>query len=151
PAVVYGKKVSNTPIFVEEKDFTQFEKNHGLHTILKLSWGEASSTVMVGEVQRDSLRGNILHVDFREADMNTEMVALIPIEWIGEEEAEKKSLILQRPHYGLEVSALPANLPDKIEVDVSQLEIGETITISDLKFGEGVEPQLPADSVVVSA
>lgn len=151
PAVVYGKKVGNVPLAVDEREFTQFERNHGLHTIFKLDWGEASSPVVVGDIQRDFLRGKILHVDFKEADPNTKMIIEIPIEWVGEEEAEKKSLVLQRPVYALEVIALPAHLPEKIEVDLSQLEVGDTITVGDIKFGEGVEPQLPADTVIVTA
>ena len=70
---------------------------------------------------------------------------------MGEEEAEKKSLILQRPLYAIEVSALPTNLPEKIEVDISTIEVGDTITVGDLQFGEGIDSQLPADTVVASA
>lgn len=151
PAVIYGKKVGSIPIYVEEKAFFQFERDHGLHTLLKLNWGEGSSAAMIGEVQRDTLRNDVLHIDFKEADLSTEMKVEIPIEWVGEEEAEKKSLILQRPLYAIEVSALPTNLPEKIEVDISTIEVGDTITVGDLQFGEGVEPQLPADTVVASA
>lgn len=151
PAVVYGKKVGNIPLAIEEREFSQLERNHGLLGIFKLDWGEGSSPVIVGEVQRDKLQGKILHVDFKEADPNREIVVEVPIEWVGEEEAEKKSLILQRPVYAIEVSALPANLPEKIEVDVSQMEAGDIITVADINFGEGVTPELPADTVIVTA
>lgn len=150
PAVVYGKTISNTPIYVEEKEFTQFEKDHGLHSILKLMWGEDNSAVFVGEVQRDPLKNQVIHIDFQEANMNKKMNIEIPVEWIGEEEFEKQGLILQRPHFALEVSCLPANMPDKIKVDVRSLGVGDSLTVGDIHLGDGVEMQLSEDTVIVS-
>lgn len=152
PAIVYGKTVQHTPIHVEEKDFIQMVRKHGSNAVVKLMWGEANSTVMVGEVQIDPIKNEIIHIDFNQVNMNRKIKAEIPIEWINEKESQgiKEGGVLQKQYRTIEVQCLPGNIPDSFSVDLSPLGIGDSITIGDMAIEEGVEIQLPDDSVLVS-
>jgi large subunit ribosomal protein L25 len=152
PAVVYGKTVQNTPLHVEERDFIQMVREHGSNAVLKLMWGEGNSTVMVGEVQIDPIKNEIIHIDFNQVNMNRKIKTEIPIEWINEEESPgvKEGGVLQKQYRTIEVQCLPSYIPESFSVDLSPLGIGDSVTIGDLALEEGVEIQLPDDSVLVS-
>lgn len=152
PAIVYGKSVQSTPIHVEERDFIQMIREHGTNTLIKLMWGEGNSTVMIGEVQTNPIKNEILHIDFNQVSMNTKIKTEIPIEWVNEEKSVgvKEGGVLQRQYRTVEVQCLPSNIPNSFSVDLGPLTIGDSITIGDLKLEEGVEIQLPDDSVLVS-
>jgi large subunit ribosomal protein L25 len=150
PAVVYGKTVTNTPIHVEEKDFYKMLKDHGSNAIVKLMWGEANSTVMIGEVQTDPLKNEILHVDFYQVNMNKKVNAEIPIEWSGESAGVKEGGVLQTQYRTIEVTCLPSDIPEQFTVDISPLAIGDSLTVGDLTIAEGLEVQMPEDAVLVS-
>jgi large subunit ribosomal protein L25 len=150
PAVVYGKTVDNTPIHVEEKDFSKMLRDHGSNTLVKLMWGEGNSTVMVGEVQTDSLKNEILHVDFYQVNMNKKVTAEIPIEWAGEAEGVKEGGVLQTQYRTIEVTCLPNDIPEQFTADISSLGIGDSLTVGDLNIAEGIDVQIPDDAVLVS-
>lgn len=150
PAVVYGKTVDNTPIHVEEKDFSKMLREHGRNTLVKLMWGEANSTVMIGEVQTDSLKNDILHVDFYQVNMNKKVTTEIPIEWNGEAAGVKEGGVLQTQYRTIEVTSLPGDIPEKFTVDISSLGIGDSLTAGDLNIAKGIDVQLPDDAVLVS-
>jgi large subunit ribosomal protein L25 len=150
PAVVYGKTVDNTPIHVEEKDFSKMLKEHGSNTLVKLMWGEGNSTVMVGEVQTDTMKNEILHVDFHQVNMNKKVTAEIPIEWIGEAAGVKEGGVLQTQYRSIEVICLPNDIPEHFTADISSLGIGDSLTVGDLNMPEDMDVQVPEDAVLVS-
>lgn len=152
PAVVYGTSVQSTPIHVEERDFIQMVREHGSNTLVNLMWGEGNSTVMIGEVQTDPIKNQIMHIDFNQVSMNTKIKTEIPIEWVNEEGSAgiKEGGVLQKQYRTVEVQCLPNNIPDSFKVDLGPLTIGDSITIGDLVLEEGIEIQLPDESVLVS-
>lgn len=150
PAVVYGKKVDNAPIHVEEKDFSKMLREHGSNTLVKLMWGEGNSTVMIGEVQTDSLKNEILHVDFYQVNMNKKVTTEIPIEWTGEAAGVKEGGVLQTQYRTIAVTCLPADIPEQFTADISPLGIGNSLTVGDLNIAKELEVQLPDDAVLVS-
>src|SRR5699024_3277785 len=102
------------------------------------------------EIQEHPIKNKFLHLDLRRLDMTEEMVAAVSVILAGESEGVKAGGVLQQQLWEVEVRCLPANLPDNITVDISQLQIGETITVEDLNVPEGVEIQHNADESVVS-
>jgi large subunit ribosomal protein L25 len=150
PAVVYGKTVDNTAIHVEEKDFSKMLKEHGSNTLVKLMWGEGNSTVMIGEIQTNPLKNEILHIDFNQVNMNKKVTTEIPVEWTGEAAGVKEGGVLQTQYRTIEVTCLPNDIPEQFTADISSLGIGDSFTVGDLNIAENIDVQIPADAVIVS-
>jgi large subunit ribosomal protein L25 len=150
PAVVYGRTISNTSIHVDENEFVQMVRELGQNAIVNLMWGEASSTVKVSEVQKDPIKNEIVHIDFQEVNMNKMLSAEVPLEWVGEAQGVTKGGLLQQQLRTIEVRCLPNQIPNRIPVDVTALEIGDSLTVGDIQIPEGIEVQLSSDTVVVS-
>lgn len=150
PAVLYGKKVQNTNLIVDTKTFTKIINHSASDNILvnlKLDGGE--QLALVQEVQHDHIKGGILHVDFHAIDMNEEIHAAVPVETVGEAAGAKMGGQLEILLHTLEVRCLPKDLPEKITVDISHLNIEDAVHVRELKLPEGVRVKLDGDVVVV--
>jgi large subunit ribosomal protein L25 len=108
--------------------------------LIDLKVGKESHKVLVREIQRDVIRGDYTHVDFLKVAMDVAISAMVPVELIGHAPAVNElGGILVAGLNEIEVEALPAELPDRIEVDLDVLkEIDDAITVGDLFLGEGV-------------
>ncbi|HHY40449.1 MAG TPA: 50S ribosomal protein L25/general stress protein Ctc [Syntrophaceticus sp.] len=153
PAVLYGKGVGNMLVKVPTKELEQILKNHVIGSTLidlDVDTGEKreSYLVMCREVQRDPIRRELLHADFYQIDLNQEIQTEIPVVLVGESQGVQKGGILQYMLREVTVSCLPAKLPEQIEVDISELDIGEQVTVGDLKAPEGVEILSDPESVI---
>jgi len=150
PAVVYGKTTENTMIHVDEIDFKQLVREVGRNAIVHLMWGDDNKKVIVNEIQKDPIKNEIVHIDFREVDMNKKLHVEVPIELVGEAQGVRDGGLLQRQHRTLEVRCLPDAIPDKIRVDIEALKIGDSLTVGDITLPQDVELQLEPDTVIVS-
>jgi large subunit ribosomal protein L25 len=157
PGVVYGKKREPQAI---ELDPTALEKllrgsGAGLNTLIDLSVGGRTDTVLVKELQRHPVLGAFWHVDFYQVDLARKITVAVPIHFIGKARGVEFGGILDHPLRELEVECLPRAIPEFVEVDVSNLEIGQAIHVSEIVLPEGVEvktdPMLPVASVVLPA
>jgi len=157
PGVVYGKKREAQPVAL---DPTALEKvlrgsGAGLNTLIDLSVGGRTDTVLVKELQRHPVYGHYWHVDFFQVDLTQKITVSIPLHFIGKAHGVEFGGILDHPLREIEVECLPRAIPEFVEVDVSALEIGQSIHVSELRLPEGVEvkndPTLPVASVVLPA
>jgi len=151
PAVYYGKKVDSTAVSVSKKDFEKVLKEAGESSVITLKDGKASHDVLIHDVQVHPVTDELRHVDFYVVEKDKLVKVAVPIEFIGEAPAIKTlGGVLVKALHEIEVEAFPRNLPQSIEVDVSGLDDFEkSITIAQIKFGEGVTPTLDATEVVV--
>lgn len=135
PANIFGTGIKSVSITVENKNFKKTFDEAGETGIIEISVGKASHPVLVTGVQYHPVTDNILHIDFRQVDLKAKITANVPVEIIGEAPAEKTGLgVLVQQLSEIEVQALPLDLPDKFEVDVSKLEtLDDSILVSDLK------------------
>ena len=150
PAVLYGKKVETSNLTVDSKTFTQIINNSASDNILvnlKLDAGE--QLALVQEVQHDHIKGGILHVDFHAIAMDEEIHAAVPVETIGEAAGAKMGGQLEILLHKLEVRCLPKDLPQKIVIDVSHLNIEDAVHVRELNLPAGVSVKLDGDVVVV--
>ncbi len=150
PAVLYGKKVQNTNLVVDTKTFTKVINSSASDNILvnlKLDGGE--QLALVQEVQHDHIKGGILHVDFHAIAMDEEIHAAVPVETVGEAAGAKMGGQLEILLHTLEVRCLPKDLPEKITIDVSHLNIEDAVHVRELNLPEGVRVKLDGDVVVV--
>ncbi|HKZ34278.1 MAG TPA: 50S ribosomal protein L25 [Patescibacteria group bacterium] len=152
PANIFGKKVKSTAIQVLTKEFETIYKESGTTGLIELlvEKGEPRP-VLVQHVQLHPVTGFPLHIDFRQVDLKEKVTATVPIEQKGESKAEldKKGLLLWVMDE-VEVEALPTDLPEHIEVDVTKLaEIGEEIKVKDLQVDRSKVTILSEDEEIV--
>lgn len=138
PANIFGKGLKSQSIKVTEKDFLAAYKQAGETGLIELTikGTKDSHHVLVSQLQTNPVSGQVLHVDFRQVNLKEKVTAPVPVELIGEAPAVKeKGGVLFSPMSEINVTALPTDMPSKIEVDVSGLvEIGDTLSLKDLKI-----------------
>jgi len=141
PAVVYGHKIDNTSLSLDEIEFNKVFGEAGENTLIDLKIGDKSVSVLVHDIQKDPLKGNIIHVDFYKPDLEKVVKALVPLTFIGVANAIKDfGGTLVKHANELEVEALPIDLPHQIEVDISKLgDIGDEVFVKDLDLPENVK------------
>lgn len=153
PAIVYGQKADSLPLEIESKAFSALLREglgeNVLVTLVTEGQKNGERKVLIREIQRDPVKGYIVHVDFHEVSLTKKLSLQVPIHLVGAPEGVKEGGILQHTLRELEVQCLPTAIPEKVEVDVSHLKIGDTIHVSDLKT-EGLEILSDPQSSVVS-
>lgn len=140
PAVVYGTAIESQAIEVDRHTFEQIVKHGSVSSALfKLTIdGGAPINVMVKEMKRDPLKGTIEHVDFWAINMRETVATTVPVAFVGDSAGEKVGGILVHELREIRIEALPTDLPDSIEVDISDLEVGQAFHVSSLVAPKGV-------------
>ncbi|OGD62772.1 hypothetical protein A2160_04850 [Candidatus Beckwithbacteria bacterium RBG_13_42_9] len=137
PANVYGKKVKSQSVQVDGKTFLRIYDEVGETGLVELilKGDKASRHVLIHNVQQDPVSDLPLHVDFYQVDLTQKVTAKVPLEMTGIAPAVAKGGVLVQLLTEVEVEALPADLPDKLVIDVSKLEeMGNNLTAEDLKY-----------------
>ena len=136
PGNVYGKKVKSQSVQVNLKDFQKTFKEIGETGLLTLQVGDDEKPVLIHNLQLNPVTDEPVHVDFLQVDLKEKVEADIPVELIGESPAEKQAIGTVVQHINeIKVEALPTDLPEKFEVDVTTLvEVDQSIFVKDLKF-----------------
>ena len=155
PAVVYGLEEEPMPVEVAFGDIESARRSGGEHAVidLKIMSGENDERVVpviVRDEQFHPVRGELMHVDFYRVNLNKEITSEVPLETFGEPAGLQFGGILEHSLRDLEVRCLPDKLPEKIELDVSALNIGDSLHVSDITAPEGVEILNELDMMVVS-
>jgi len=156
PGVIYG--VGQEPINLEVNGrqlSTVLAHASSENILLELEIvdgdNKRNSLAMIQEVQHHPIQRQILHVDFHAVSATEKITAEVPIETIGEPVGVKTNGgLLEHNLRDLEVECLPADLPERIEVDVTNLDINQSIHVKDLKLPAGVEAVTDADLTVVA-
>lgn len=151
PASVSGKKISPISLAIEEKQLMQLMRGHS-HEIVDLDiTGQGKQSVIMKEVQHDKLNtAKVLHVEFQQVSMDEPIKTMVPIEFSGEPVGVKEGGLLQQIVTEVEVRALPAQLPGAIQVDVSELRVGDKLTVGEMNFPQGVECMTDLDVAIVT-
>lgn len=144
PAIVYGKQTKSMPIEIKVKDIEKTVKTLEEGTLLitlklKEKDKQEEKTVIIKEVQRDPRTDEIIHADFHQISENEKVVFRVPVFATGVAEGIKMGGILEHSLRELSLRCLPKDLPSRIEVDISNLKIGHSLTIADIQLPEGVE------------
>ena len=136
PAVVYGPETDPLPIEVSEKDLRSAVKEaSSMSAIFDLNVDGKNNKVLIRELQRDPITLKITHIDFHAISMNKPINLNIPLTIIGTAEGVKvEGGILQTTMREVEISCLPKDIPDKVEIDVSELNVGDSIHVRDLEI-----------------
>jgi len=138
PGIVYGNK-ENLLISFDSKEMSLLLKKTGTHNVLSLNLdNKKEKMVIFKEVQKDVLSRDILHVDLMEISKKKKLKINALVEEVGTPVGTKMGGILTRLLREVKIECLPENIPQSIKIDVSNLEVGQTLHIGDLKAPEGV-------------
>lgn len=149
PANVYGKDIKSTAVQLPTKDFVATYEKSGETGLVDLDLEGKIIPVLIQNVYKN-FRAQILHADFFQVNLKEKVKANVPLEIVGEPKAViDKTGILMNIISEIEVEALPTELPEKIEVNVEHLtNIGDQITVADLKVAQGVDVLTDAGQIV---
>jgi large subunit ribosomal protein L25 len=141
PAVLYGRGQDPQVLEIDTREASRVLGRVSGSTLVELKVGDETHQVLVREVQRDPIRRDVLHVDFLRVAMDVAIRAAVPIDVVGEAPAVKTlGGVLVMGLDEIEVEALPADLPDRVTVDLTSLtQIGQAITVGDIYPGKGVK------------
>lgn len=151
PAVLYGAGLENVNLKVDGKEFTTLMHQSASDNILvnlNIEGESGAKMALIQAVQHDPLTSAILHADFHAVKQDEEIHASVPLELTGTSAGVKAGGVLQHQVHSLTVHCLPKDLPEALEHDITDVEIGGTVHISDLKLPEGVKAGLDGDVVV---
>ena len=140
PGVLYGSGEPH-PISIEERELRRaLTGTHGTHAILDvaLDGEENTHASILKEAQQDPVRGRLLHVDLQEVPLDRPIQAQVVVELIGEPQGVTEGGVLSQVVREINVEALPMEIPEHLELDVTGMAIGDTLRLSDLGTKEGV-------------
>lgn len=143
PGVVYSAKEPTHSISVDALLLNRVEQEAGLHSLIDLHVGEGEGDegkvhrVLISEIVRDPVRGDLVHVDFHAVALDEEMQTVVEIVVEGEE-ARTDDGIVNVVLRELDISCLPTDIPESLSVDVAGLFIGDVVTVADVTVPEGV-------------
>lgn len=140
PATVYGNKIKSESLTIAASDFKHTYNEAGETGLVELTVDGKVRPVLIHHVQRDPVKGTVLHVEFHQVDLKVKVKASVPLELTGESPAAaQKTGVVLTLLSTLEVEALPAEIPEKIDVDISGLtEVDQEVRVSDLAVPNGV-------------
>lgn len=149
PGVIYGTGVEDgTPIKFKESELNKVLKDQELNPRLTVMLDDEEKNVIIKEVQKDPIKGNVLHVDLQAIAADEVIRTTIPVIFEGREEVENRQLLLEIYLSEVEISG-PANIiPGSITMDVKGKEAGDTLTVGDIEFDSRITPITPLDEVL---
>ena len=142
PGVLYGNGGEAHPFCIEERALRKaITGDHGLHAILDvvLDGSQKEHHAVLKEYQLDPTRPRLLHIDLQEVRLDQAIHTQVVVELVGESAGVKEGGVLSQINREVNVEALPMEVPDRLELDVSRMAIGDSMRLSDLRVPEGVK------------
>ena len=141
PAVVYGLGMEPVSIALSAREFTNALKTEaGSNVILNLEVGKNKYTTLAREIQRHPYKNEFLHIDLIQIDLTQKVEANVQINFLGTPVGVKdEGGLVQTINSTITVSTLPSSIPSSLDLDISELNVGENATVLDVKLPEGVE------------
>ena len=147
PAIVYGGEVKPVSIQLQHKDVWMASQNEWFYSsILDLSLGGDVQKVLLRDMQRHPFKQQVLHLDFQRVNENEAIHIRVPLHFLNQETSpagKKSGIVITHELNDVEISCLPKDLPEYLEVDLGNIDVGDIIHLSDVKLPNGVEiPEL---------
>ena len=150
PAVLYGGQKDPVTLMVQQNDLLHETENEAFYaSVLEIKVGKITQQVVVRDMHRHPFRPVIMHIDFMRVSAESVLKISVPIHFTGEYESPAgiaSGVVIQHQVTDVEITALPKDLPEFLTVDLSQMEAGDSVMLSDIPLPEGVEiPALTID------
>ena len=153
PAIVYGSSQDNYTIQVNSKEFSDiFKKQSSENFLVNLQIADAKEKeklAFIQDIQRDSLSGEFIHIDFQAVSETETIHAEIPLVLEGESPGVKGGGVLEHLLHTIDIECRPAALPDHIAVSIEDLEVGDSSNVGDINFPDGVISKMDENVIVV--
>lgn len=150
PGIIYGNGVESRAIYFSNSDFIKVIREAGRNGVITLKLEGNDYPVMLHDAQYDTLRDELIHADFYKVDMTSEVDADVAIHLVGEAAGQKEGGVVQQTLYEVSVRALPADIPDGIEVNIEALNIGDSLSVGDIQKTGSYEILTDTEETVVS-
>lgn len=153
PGVVYGLDADPIPVTVEWKPLREaLTTEAGLNALIDLEIDGDVALTIVKEMQRHPIRGDVLHIDFLRVSADAEITVEVPVLLEGEAKAvADENGVIDHVLFTLSINAKPADIPNEIVVDISEMAIGDAIRVEDLKLPSGVSTDVDGEEAIVTA
>lgn len=150
PGVVYGHGREAQALSLNARELEKLLSSFAAgSTVVELTLGSATTNTLIREVQRHPFKKQILHVDFMELVAGEKVIVDIPLVFVGVPEGVRTGGgLLEQMLHSIEINVDPSNIPNHVDVDVSQLIMGHSLHVRDLKLPEGVEVLTDEDATV---
>ena len=136
PAILYGRGMDPVAIEVDRRELvTAFHTDAGMNVLLDITVDGKETLAIARDLQRDPIRGTLLHADFVKIDRTQEIEVDVPVHLVGEAAGAKEGGVLEQPLFQVHIRCLPTDVPESVEADVSALNIGDQLRVSDLSAG----------------
>ena len=133
PAIVYGRNINTESIFIKNTDLLKVVKDVGRNGIISLNLDGKSKNVILRDYQNDPVTRDVLHVDFLQVDKHTEIDTKVSVILKGTSNGEKIGGVAKQFLHELDITAKANDIPDNIEIDITDFEIGHTVQVEDIK------------------
>jgi len=151
PASIFGRGIETVSVVIKKDEFVKVLSKFGRNSVFKLDIsGDTAHTVIVKEIQSDPIGKGYLHIGFQQISLSEEIKTDVSIRILGSESIEAKRLVVIHQMSTISVKGLPQNIPDVIEINVSNLQAGENVNVGSIKFPEGIVSENDPKQVVVS-
>ncbi|SUY48003.1 ribosomal 5S rRNA E-loop binding protein Ctc/L25/TL5 [Clostridium putrefaciens] len=148
PGVIYGQDFEAKIVQFDFLELNKLLKDNTKTSRFKVNIGDSSTRCIVKEVQRDAATGKLIHIDMQSISENEEIKIKIPITFTGKRMIESKNLMIENYLTELELSGKMKYMPEGIEIDVENKELGDKIIVSDIKIDSNLEVLEDKDEVV---
>jgi len=157
PAIIYGDEKDSLNIKLRLNELTKASQNELFYTqVLIIKNGDLEEKVVLKELQKDPAKGKFLHADFLRVSRKTKLKVIIPINFLNEEECagvKNEGGVLNKTLREVEVMCLAGNIPESIDIDVTALDLGQSVRLTEINLPDGAEiPGLTeeTDQMVIS-
>ena len=141
PAVLYGRAQDTLAIQVNERTFKQFLRTYGENVIINMEVGAGDTeTVIIKEIQRHPVdKQKLIHADFIRISLDEPVTSAVPVVIVGSPPGVQEGGVLEIPLRQVTLHCLPMEMPNDITIDVSHLDIGDSVTVSELTLDEEID------------
>ncbi|MBW4828437.1 MAG: 50S ribosomal protein L25 [Clostridiaceae bacterium] len=136
PGILYGKGMETQPVKVDESEFRKVLREHGSSSLMDLKLNDKVIPVIIKEIQEHPIKNQYLHVDFQKLRMDETVKLTVPITIVGRENVEKGQIILVQQIDEVNIECLPANIPQLVEADVSNIDLNTPLLIENLDIAK---------------
>ena len=151
PGIIYGPGEKDVPVSVRKNEFYKiYRKTIGEMALFELDVDGEKFVTIIKDRQIHPVTREVLHIDFLHLHPGTLITVSVPLKFVGESKGVKQGGVLEIHHRRLDITCLPKDIPEDIEVDISELMIGKAIRLKDISLKEEFSVKIPQDTPIVS-
>jgi large subunit ribosomal protein L25 len=151
PAVVYGHGIDPIPVTVDANElFHTLHTDAGMNVLVDLRVNSDNMLAMPREIQRDHIKGSVLHIDFLRIAHDEKITVAVPVHLTGESHGVKEGGVVEHHLWELQVECFPQDVPTSIQADITSLGIGDSLKVSDVKVPANCTILTPLEETIVS-